>query len=184
MGMSVEVQHTDELRRYQQLIDTLGNPQLKRELADSIGDVVESQTRRRLRDEKIAPDGTPWPEWSSAYAKTRQGDQALLANSRDLIDSITFRVSSTERIHVGSTLAYAAVHNDGFDGRVTVSAHVRRITKAFGRALKSPVNANVRSFTRAMHIPQREYLGLSQDNQTELLGIIGDFWQEVLHEQA
>ncbi len=57
------------------------------------------------------------------------------------------------QVRVGSALAYAGVHQDGFSGSVQVPAHVRRISQAFGKALKFPVYQSVGSFTRMMEIP-------------------------------
>ncbi|WP_270803889.1 MULTISPECIES: phage virion morphogenesis protein [unclassified Aeromonas] len=182
MAISVQVStRGEELARYQRLLDTLGRNDYKAELLESIGAVVESQTRRRISDGKTAPDGTPWAPWSDAYAKTRYGDQSLLQGSGDLYDSIEFQVQRNS-VRVGSPLAYAGVHQDGFSGSVQVPAHVRRISQAFGKALKFPVYQSVGSFTRMMEIPQREFLGLSSDNQNELLAVIGDFWQDVMKE--
>ncbi|MGL4830769.1 MAG: phage virion morphogenesis protein, partial [Vibrio sp.] len=84
------------------------------------------------------------------------------------------------QVRVGSPLVYAGVHQDGFSGAVQVDAHTRLITQAFGKALKFPVYQSVGAFTRMMDIPQRQFLGLSRDNQTEVHDVIGDFWSEVL----
>lgn len=183
MSISVQVRHTEELKQYERLVESLGNPSYKRELLESIGSVAESQTRRRISEEKTAPDGTPWQDWSDGYEKTRHGNQSLLQGDGGLLDSIQFYVSGN-KVHVGSSLAYAVAHQNGFSGTVNVPAHTRRITQAFGKVLSFPVYQNVGAFTRAMVIPQREFLGLSDDNKTELLDVIGDFWSEVLSNAA
>ena len=139
MAVSVEVStHGVELARYQRLLDTLGRSDHKAELLESIGAVVERQTRGRISDEKTAPDGTPWAPWSTDYAKTRHGNQSLLSGVGDLRDSIEFQVQRNS-VRGGSALAYAGVHQDGFSGTVQVPAHIRRITQAFGKALAFPV---------------------------------------------
>lgn len=182
MAVSVEVStHGVELARYQRLLDTLGRSDHKAELLESLGAVVESQTRRRISDEKTAPDGSAWTPWSTAYQKTRHGNQSLLQGEGALLDSIEYQVQRNS-VRVGSALAYAGVHQDGFSGSVQVPAHIRRITQAFGKALKFPVYSSVGAFTRQMEMPARPYLGLSSDNQTELLAVIGDFWQDVMKE--
>lgn len=182
MGISVEVStRGEELARYQRLLDTLGRSDHKAELLDTIGAVAERQTRRRIADEKTSPDGTPWTPWSATYEKTRHGNQSLLQGDGGLLDSIEYQVQRS-KVRIGSALAYAGVHQDGFDGAVRVPAHIRRITQAFGKALKFPVYQSVGAFTRQMAIPQREFLGLSRNNQTELLSVIGDFWQQVMKE--
>lgn len=182
MAVSVEVStHGVELARYQRLLDTLGRSDHKAALLDIIGSFAENQTKHRISNEKTAPDGTPWAPWSTDYAKTRHGNQSLLQGDGDLLDSIEYQVQRNS-VRVGSALAYAGVHQDGFSGAVQVPAHIRRITQAFGKALKFPVYSSVGAFTRQMEMPARPYLGLSSDNQTELLAVIGGFWQDVMKE--
>ncbi|XDF79266.1 phage virion morphogenesis protein [Aliivibrio fischeri] len=179
MGISVQVTGAEELERYQRLVDTLSDSKHKDELLDSLGAIVESQTRRRIADEKTAPDGTAWQAWSSGYEKTRHGNQSLLQGEGDLLDSIQYIVEKNQ-VRIGSPLPYAGVHQDGFSGQVQVDAHTRLITQAFGKALAFPVYQSVAAFSRQMEIPQRQFLGLSSDNQTEVFAVIGDFWKEVM----
>lgn len=179
MAQAVQVTGLEELQRYEELIATLGDPKHKAELLDAMGAVVESQTRRRIADEKESPSGQRWDDWSPQYAKTRHGNQSLLRGSGELLDSITYVVQRNQ-VRIGSPLPYSGVHQDGFSGSVQVDAHTRLITQAFGKALAFPVYQSVGAFTRQMNIPQREFLGLSRDNQQEVFAVIGDFWKEVL----
>ena len=87
MGISVQVRHLEELKRYESLIESLGNPNHKRELLESIGSIAESQTRRRISDEKTAPDGTPWQDWSAGYEKTPPRYSAPFAGGGGLVES-------------------------------------------------------------------------------------------------
>ncbi len=152
----------------------------RRGLMQTIGAVVESQTRRRLANEKRSPDGTPWAAWSEQYAGFRHGGHSLLEGDGNLIDSLTHEVSA-DSVEIGSNLIYARIHQDGSgDEPVNVPAHQRRITKAFGRDLPSPVWANVKAYAFNQNIPARPYLGLSEDNQAELEDVIEDFLMEVL----
>jgi len=80
---------------------------------------------------------------------------------------------------VGTNVVYAAAHEYGFDGEVTVRAHIRRNKAQMAMATKHYVNKlgvvsthiaqtgkfgkqtgdiQVRSFTRHMHMPERSYL--------------------------
>lgn len=179
MGIAVQVTGTEQLAHFEQVLATLSNPKHQNDLLHSLGAVVESQTRRRIADEKTSPGGEPWAPWSESYAKTRHGNQSLLQGDGDLLDSIQFYVSGN-KVYIGTPLIHGGVHQNGFDGAVQVSAHTRLITQAFGKALKYPVYQSVKAFTRMMSIPQREYLGLSDDNQSEIYTVIGDFWQELL----
>ena len=83
-------------------------------LLKAVGSELETQTRRRLSDEKEAPAGTPWPEWSDDYAATRHGGHSLLQSEGDLLDSITYEVSD-DRVEVGTNLIYGAIHQFGGD---------------------------------------------------------------------
>jgi phage virion morphogenesis protein len=81
-------------------------------LLDMIGSEVESQTRRRLSEEKHAPDGAAWPAWSPEYAATRHGAHSLLEGEGDLIGSLDHVVDGNE-VEIGSNLIYAATHQFG-----------------------------------------------------------------------
>lgn len=120
-----------------------------RVLLEAVGAIVESQTRRRIADEKTAPDGKKWEEWSEAYAASKHGaddshephpgalresqGHSLLVLDGGLLDSIQFLVTG-EEVQVGSNLEYARRQN-----------------------------------------AQRPFLGLSRDNEREVVEIIDDF---------
>lgn len=85
-------------------------------LLEGIGMEVETQTRRRIQDDKAAPDGGSWPGWSEQYAKTRHSGHSLLQGEGHLLDSITYEVSG-DSVLVGSPLVYAATHQFGDPAR-------------------------------------------------------------------
>lgn len=64
MGISVEVIGAEKLQQMRMAIEKLSDSSLQQELLESIGAVVESQTRRRISDEKTSPAGERWEEWS------------------------------------------------------------------------------------------------------------------------
>ena len=116
-------------------------------LLQSLAAEIESQTRRRIADEKSAPDGTPWPGWSDAYARSRHGGHSLLQSEGSLLDSITSAVSSGAA-ETGSNLVYAALQQFG------------------GEQGMPPGPAAV---------PAREFLGASAQDAAELQEIV-DEW--------
>lgn len=60
---------------------------------------------------------------------------------------------------VGTNKEYAAVHEYGFNGTVTVHEHMRQIKQAFGKSLKGGGMAvMVRSHPRHMVLPERSFL--------------------------
>lgn len=124
-------------------------------LVYSLGQLVETQTKTRINDEKTAPDGTPWAPWSAGYAASLQRPNriypgSLLLREDDLRDSIT-NVTSARQVEVGSNLVYAAIHQFGGD---TSRGHPP--------------------------IPARPYLGLSQANREEVEDLVKTFVEGVL----
>lgn len=85
-------------------------------LLEGIGMEVETQTRRRLQDDKAAPGGSPWPEWSADYGRTRHSGHSLLQSEGHLQGSITYEVRD-DSVLVGSPLVYAAPHQFGDPAR-------------------------------------------------------------------
>lgn len=131
------------------------------ELLEALGTELESQTRRRISEEKTAPDGTPWPDWTERYAGSQHGSKShrkhkselreadghsLLELSGALLDSIQYRVDNDNNLIVGSSMVYAARHQMGFED----------IT------------------------PAREFLGLSQENEDDLMAVVETFVGEAL----
>lgn len=82
------------------------------ELLAGVGAVVESQTRRRITDEKSDPDGKPWQSWSPRYAATRPPGKSLLQSEGQLLDSIQAFVDD-DSVSVGSNLIYARAQQKG-----------------------------------------------------------------------
>lgn len=107
-------------------IRKLANPDL-RELLNLIGDEVEAQTRTRIDEEKKAPDGTDWKDWSKAYAGSKHGRKknhgphpgalrqsgghSLLVLSGEMRDDITHEVEGRFDVLIGSTKKYANRQN-------------------------------------------------------------------------
>ncbi|MDX2109198.1 MAG: phage virion morphogenesis protein [Verrucomicrobiota bacterium] len=86
------------------------------ELMETIGGVVESQTRRRIASEKTDVDGKPWKAWSPRYARHARAGGSLLQRSGRLLDSITYKVEGDDSVRIGSNLVYARTHQEGRGG--------------------------------------------------------------------
>jgi phage virion morphogenesis protein len=121
----------------------------RRQLLGELGAVLESQTKRRITDEKEGPDGASWADWSEGYAAKRHSGQSLLESEGHLEGEITHNVTSDSEVEVGTNLVYAATHQFGSDD---------------GR-----------------NIPARPYLGLSADNEAELLDVADRFLDRVVN---
>lgn len=121
------------------------------EALETVGALVESQTKRRIQEDKESSEGKAWAPWSDAYARTRHGGQSLLQGEGNLLESVQFLVSGDE-LEVGSNIVYAATHQFG-DRRL-----------AWGRVM--------------VMIPARPWLGLSAENEAEILEVLNDFLAE------
>jgi phage gpG-like protein len=87
--------------------------------------------------------------------------QALNVRTGRLRRSITQRIeASADEISgiVGTNVDYAAVHEYGFKGTVSVKQHLRLVKEAFGRPLKYPVWSTVRAHSANVNMPERSFL--------------------------
>jgi len=168
-GASIELTSTGAReieRRLAGLVDAFDD---LTDLMEGFGVTLESSVTDRFETE-TAPNGTKWTP--SQRVKANGGKTLTLsAQLRLSVHSI----ASATQVEVGTNKIYAGVHNDGFDGSVTVPTHMRTIDEAFGRPLKAPVSFTVKSFERAMNIPQREFIGLSLEDEAELLAQAEDY---------
>lgn len=144
------------------------------ELLGGVIALTESQVRRRIEFEKTAPDGTPWPAWSRAYAEMQIGKAgSLLQASGALLDSIVSGVENGEAF-VGSPLVYAAIHNDGGTTKPhRIVANEKRALSFGGRVMKAVNHPGSR-------VPARTYLGYSDENIDEVEAEARAFFEHLL----
>lgn len=133
------------------------------ELMDSIGRLVQEQTRHRIATEKTAPDGSAW--------KPNRAGTSILYASHRLAESIDYR-ASLDRVVTGSPLPYARIHQ--FGGVIKAKS---------GRALAFKSGGDT-YFRQSVTIPARPYLGLSAANVEELESVVADFILSVLDGDA
>tara|TARA_R110002020_G_scaffold15555_35_gene55431 strand:- start:9544 stop:10041 length:498 start_codon:yes stop_codon:yes gene_type:complete len=134
------------------------------ELVASIGALGESQTRRRISDEKTAPDGTPWKE-------NRTGTPILHQTGRNLLDSVAF-VSDADSAEWGATWEFAHVHQDG----AVIEPRTAKMLR-----FKGP---NGVIFAKKVTIPARPFVGLSDANREEISDLVTDFFGDLIRERA
>lgn len=142
-------------------MEQLADPNDRFEMMDSIGRLVQEQTRHRIATQKTAPDGTPW-------APNRRGSSILYASHR-LAESIDY-ISTLDQITVGSPLVYARIHQTGG----TITAKNGKSLRFFAGGNGQPI------FVKSVTMPARPYLGLSADNIDEIESVVGDFMGAVL----
>jgi phage gpG-like protein len=97
-------------------------------------------------------DGNPW-----AAARTPKKRGSLLIDSGALMNSIRPLEVSKSRVVIAAgnaKVTYARVHNEGFNGTVSVPAHIRKTKKG---------SVSVTAHTRTAHIIQRQFLGDAEE---------------------
>lgn len=99
-----------------------------------------------------------------AAVKQKLSGQVLHVRTGTLRRSINRVVTSTPDsvvATVGTNVRYAAIHEFGFDGTVTVRWHVRKIaSQSIGKGKKQTLQgvAFVKEHTRTVHMPERSFL--------------------------
>lgn len=96
-----------------------------------------------------------------ARVKMKLSDDVLHVKSGRLRRSINYRMEGmgTDEMSgsVGTNVSYARPHELGFNGTVTVRAHMRQIKQAWGKDI-APRPVQVSSFARTMNLPERSFL--------------------------
>jgi phage virion morphogenesis protein len=172
-------------------IDVTGDDVLERELAaliragedlapfmDALGLELEVNTLDRF-DREADPQGKAWTPSARASA---EGGKTLTDSAR-LKASIGYRASANE-LMVGTNVVYGATHQFGFSGAQKVAAHKRRLTSAFGRRLKTPVEAIIPEFTRQMEMPVRAFLGFGPEDANSADDVFRDFFGRAAPQMA
>ncbi len=130
----------------------------------SIARAGVASTRRRFQFGR-GPDGSAWKKGKKKTGKT-------LILSTLLLRSISDRPPTEDSVEWGSNRAYAAVHQDGFNGQVQVSSFTRVVRKIFGLVLKVPATQTVRAHSRTANTPARPYLGVNVDDERKFAEIL------------
>lgn len=125
------------------------------ELMSSIGALGESQTRRRISDEKTSPDGAAWPP-------NRKGTSILVETGQHLLQSIAWTSSATEA-EWGSSWEFAHVHQ--FGATIVPKNAEFLVFDAGGGTV----------FAKQVTIPARPFVGISGENAEEITELATDF---------
>ncbi|WP_448093557.1 phage virion morphogenesis protein [Pseudomonas lini] len=136
----------------EELVGRLGN------LTTPFNDIAEylhQSTDDRFR-QKVAPDGSPWAPLSAVTLARKKGT-GILREKGTLQDTLRKQVTSTE-LAFGTDRPYGAVHQFGQKKGASGSSKGRPIPWG--------------------DIPARPYLGLSSEDETEVILIIHDYLSE------
>ena len=124
------------------------------ELLTSIGDMGENQTKRRITDEKTAPDGSAWPP-------NREGTSILVRAGGHLLSQVGYIVGSGQ-VQWGAAWEFAHIHQDG-----------AKISAKNARALFFKIGGKTVA-AKSVTIPARPFVGLSADNRKEIEDLVTD----------
>ncbi len=172
MKVSVDVDSTKVVAALNALIQSGGN---LRPAFGQIGEYLILSTKERFRD-GVGPDGTPWAPnteatllgflgvYKGSYTKrgklSKKGadrvtsKKPLIGETRALSTEIVANVAN-DGVEVGSPMEYAAVHQFG------------AAKGAFGRTRRgAPIPWG--------DIPARPFLGLSGEDETEIVAILNE----------
>ncbi len=123
-------------------------------LMEEIAALGESQTRRRITDEKTAPDGTAWKP-------NLEGTSILQQTGQNLLASVGFTSTDDEAVW-GAAWEYAHVHQDG-----------AVITPKTAAVLQFKVKGKT-VHAKSVTIPARPFVGLSEENRAEITDLVTD----------
>lgn len=126
------------------------------ELMTSLAALGESQTRRRIAEEKTAPDGTPWKP-------NTQGTSILMQTGQHLLASVASFSSGTEA-QWGAAWEWAHVHQEGMT--IVPKSAEALVFKLGGHV----VNA------KKVTIPARPFVGISDENAREIVDVVTDYF--------
>lgn len=118
-------------------------------------------------------DEKKWNDQPWQPLKHPKKSGSLLVQSSALLNSIRPTVVTKERVVISGEnqdVGYAQVHNEGFDGKVQVQAFTREIK---GKRQK------VKAHSRHMRIPQRQFMGHTEELQERIVTRIGTYIETI-----
>jgi phage gpG-like protein len=90
---------------------------------------------------------------------------SIIATRAEVVaDGDTFKEINA---YTGTNKKYAAAHELGFDGTVSIPTHQRKIKEAFGKTLPKPIEITVSGYERKMKLPKRPFLQPARDDESQ-----------------
>ncbi|MBB4018230.1 phage gpG-like protein [Chelatococcus caeni] len=127
----------------------------REELLEGLGGLLESQHRRRIEEEHTTPAGRP-------FAPNQRGTTPLYDTGRNLRDAFAYAVSDPEVRLTNSFIGAALLHFGG----VVVPKNAKALAFSVGGEAV---------FTKRVLIPARPFMGISADNQVEIVEAVEAF---------
>lgn len=143
------------------LVDAINDPS---PLLAELGEYGLRSTRARFKTQ-TAPDGTAWAALQPWYQKEkRRNKNRILTLNGYLCGQMTWQLVGDRTVEIGSNLPYAAVHQFG----ATIKPRAAKVLIFRGHAAKS------------VTIPARPYLGLSDEDRSEIVGRTLEWLQRIM----
>ena len=143
------------------LVDAINDPS---PLLAELGEYGLRSTRARFKTQ-TAPDGTAWAALQPWYQKEkRRNKNRILTLNGYLRGQMTWQLVGDRTVEIGSNLPYAAVHQFG----ATIKPRAAKVLMFRGHVAKS------------VTIPARPYLGLSDEDRSEIVGGTLEWLQRIM----
>ena len=143
------------------LVDAINDPA---PLLAELGEYGLRSTRARFKTQ-TAPDGTAWAALQPWYQKEkRRNKNRILTLNGYLRGQMTWQLVGDRTVEIGSNLPYAAVHQFG----ATIKPRAAKVLMFRGHVAKS------------VTIPARPYLGLSDEDRSEIVGRTLEWLQRIM----
>ena len=143
------------------LVDAINDPS---PLLAELGEYGLRSTRERFKSQ-TAPDGTAWAALQPWYQKEkRRNKNRILTLNGYLRGQMTWQLVGDRTVEIGSNLPYAAVHQFG----ATIKPRAAKVLMFRGHVAKS------------VTIPARPYLGLSDEDRSEIVGRTLEWLQRIM----
>lgn len=149
---------------------------------EDIAQYLHQSTDDRFRSQ-VSPDGSPWAPLAASTLARKRGNR-ILRESGDLQDTLRYQVSDNE-LAFGTDRPYGAIHQ--FGGKIEHAARSQQAHfsgNRFASKRKSDVSRWITRGASVLDIPARPYLGLSSEDETEVLAIVADYLVDGLEADA
>ena len=162
-GAKIQVEDEDVVGALSRLIAAAGDT---KGALQNVGEALMASTKQRIRDE-VSPDGAKFKALNPLYAKFEKKGPGILRGANGEVGGLSDIVyqlgGDGQSVEVGNNVVYGAIHQ--FGGTIVPKTADALIFRLGGETVQ------VASVT----IPARPYLGVSDADRTEILGIFEDF---------
>lgn len=126
----------------------------------NIGEYEAQSTKNRIV-KGISPDGSAFAPLNPLYAKVEKKGPGILRGATGRLAEIVYQVGG-DTVAIGNDIVYGAIHQ--FGGVIKAKNAPALIFSLGGRKVQ----------VKSVSIPARPYLGLSTEDQAEILAIVAD----------